>query len=219
MNMNTAGQARPRSTALPCASPSECARCKSELCLNANRIMEAIHLMRLGARAVLASQVTGLEISKANLLYRQLYGVSSPPGQVPFMDSWHLKSDIRMLHTNIVWNLHQKLSKAQHRKARILIDLYEIYTQLVEKPVLDIARVAFVQRLTAMETWHERRCTSCEMNYATPVESNSSVCPGCLIYHRHRCFQCGGTLPPRSKGRNHANCNHCGAELIGGVRH
>ena len=219
MTMNRSGQAYHRSISLPCATPSDCAQCSSELCLYAHRVLEAIHLMRLGARAVLASQLTGLDKNRTNQLYRQLFGVPSPPGQVPFMDSWHRRSDIRMLHTNIVWRLHQKLSRAERSKARILIDLYEVYIQLVEKPVLDITRAAFVQRLTSMETWHERRCESCEMSYATPVESNSTVCPGCLIYHRHRCHQCSSTLSPRSKGRDHANCGQCGAVLIGGVRH
>lgn len=219
MKMNTSVQPSHRSAFPPCATPFDCAQCNSELCLDAKRVMEAIHLMRLGARAVLASQVTGLDKTKTNRLYRQLYGVSSPPGQVPFMDSWHRRSDIRMLHTNIVWRLHQKLSRAERSKARTLIDLYEVYIQLVEKPVLDITRAAFVQHLTSLETWHERQCKSCETNYATPVESNSTVCPGCLIYHRLRCHQCGCTLSPRSKGRGHANCRECGAVLIGGVRH
>jgi hypothetical protein len=203
----------------PCADPTGCTQCDAELCLYANRVLEAIHLMRLGARAGLASQLTGLEKNTANRLYRQLHGIPSPPGQVPFTDTWYRKNDRRMLHTNIVWRLHQRLSQTERGKGRILIGVFQLYTQLVAEPLLDLTRTAFVPQLMSMETWHERECESCGMDFATPIEGNSRLCPGCLLYHRHRCHQCGNALSPKRRGRDHANCSHCGAELMGGIRH
>lgn len=203
----------------PCAEETGCIQCDAELCLYSNKILEAVHLMRLGARAGLASQLTGLEKATANRLYRQLHGMPSPPGQVPFTDTWYRINDKRMLHTNIVWRLHQRLSQAERGKGRILINVFETYTHFVAEPLLDLTRTAFVPHLMSMETWHERRCEFCEMNYATPIESNSTACPGCLLYHRHWCYQCDSALSPKRRGRRLANCDHCGTELMGGIRH
>ena len=159
----------------------------------------------------MASQLTGLEKTTANRLYRQLHGVPSPSGQVPFMDSWYRKNDRRMLHTNIVWRLYQKLSQTERSRGRLLIDLFEAYRLFVTKPLLDLTRTAFVPQIMVMKTWHERQCRSCGMDFATPIESNSQTCPGCLLYHRHRCHQCGSALSSKRRGLDHANCSHCGS--------
>ncbi|MEJ1400970.1 MAG: FlhC family transcriptional regulator [Candidatus Sedimenticola sp. (ex Thyasira tokunagai)] len=218
--MNTPALSRRILPAAPsCAEPINCSQCDAGLCLYSNKVLEAVHLMQLGARAGLVCQLTGLKKATANRLYRQLHGVPSPPGQVPFTDAWYRINDKRMLHTNVVWRLHQRLSQTERSKGRILIDLFETYTQLVTKPLLNLTRTAFVPQLMAMDTWHERRCESCKMHYATPIESNSTFCPGCLLYHRYRCYRCGTALSPKREGRRLANCGHCGAELMGGIRH
>ena len=218
LNMPTAGSFISLSIP-PCSNTHSCTQCGVEICLHAKKILEATHLIQLGARAALVRQLTGLEKHTANQLYQQIHGKPSSPGQVPFMDSWHRKSDRHMLHTNIVWQLHKKLSHTHRSKARALIDVFETYRQVVAAPLLDLARTAFVQQLITMDTWHERKCESCGMGFTTPIESNSKICPGCLLYHRHRCIQCGTALSPKAKGRGHANCTHCGCELIGGIRH
>jgi hypothetical protein len=64
--------------------------CEAELCVQTRAAEEAIRLTRLGARAGLVSRLTGLEKAVANRLYRQLHGRPSPPGQLPFSDSWYL---------------------------------------------------------------------------------------------------------------------------------
>ncbi|HHH48366.1 MAG TPA: hypothetical protein ENK51_05710 [Gammaproteobacteria bacterium] len=73
----------------PCGERVARAGCDVELCGYATRIMEATHLIHLGARAGLVCQLTQLEKATVNRLYRQFHGVPSPPGQMPFTDSWY----------------------------------------------------------------------------------------------------------------------------------
>ncbi len=187
--------------------PSHCAGqagsdgCSVELCAYSTKIRESIYLIRLGARAGLVSQVTNLEKTTVKRLYLQLCGKASPAGQTPFSDAWYRENDLRMLHATLVWHLHQRLSRARRGSARTLIDLFEAYSQLAAKPLLDITRTAFVPHLVAMGTWHERLCEFCGMNYLAPLESSCTACPGCRLYHRHRCPRCRSQLAPRPRGR------------------
>lgn len=203
----------------PCGRRIDRAGCDVELCVHATRIMEAIRLIHLGARAGLVCQLTKLEKSTANRLYRQLCGAPSPPGQTPFTDTWYRENDVRMLQATLVWRLHQRLVQTERSAARVVIDVYEAYTRLVREPQLDLTRTVFVPRLVAMETWHERVCGFCGMTYLSAVDSNSAACPGCRLYHLHRCHQCGSPMEPHSRGRRRTVCGHCGNTHNGGARH
>ncbi len=205
------------------SAPRHCQRtapdaCKVELCDTATRIQESIRLIQLGARAGLVCQLTGLERAPANRLYRQLRGTSSPPGQTPFSDAWYRDNDLRMLQATLVWRLHKSLTLTDRSAARVLIDVYEAYTQLVRNPLLNLTRTALVPRLVAMETWHERSCEYCDTNYLTPIGSTGTACPGCRLYHRHRCHRCGSPLAPQPRGRRRKTCHHCGTSLQEGTQ-
>jgi len=180
-----------------------------DLCAYCTRVRESVHLIRLGARAGLVSQLTHLEKKTVRRLYRQLCGKPSPPGQMPFTDSWYRANDLRMLHATLIWHVHQRLAPTKRGAARAVIDLFEAYCQLAREPLLDLTKTAFVPHLVSMGTWHERKCEFCEMNYVTPVDSNSIACPGCRLYHRHRCPDCGAPLVPQSRGRRRTTCGHC----------
>jgi len=203
----------------PCGRRIDRAGCDVELCVHATRIMDAIRLIHLGARAGLVCQLTKLEKSTANRLYRQLCGTPSPPGQTPFTDTWYRENDMRMLQATLVWRLHQRLVQTGRSPARIVIDVYEAYTRLVREPQLDLTRTVFVPRLVAMETWHERVCEFCGMTYLSAVDSNSAECPGCRLYHLHRCHHCGAPMDPQRRGRRRVVCGQCGNSQYGRNHH
>jgi hypothetical protein len=69
---------------------------------DARKTLEAVKLIQLGARAALVCQLTGLTKKMVGRLYPRLTGMPSPPGQVPFTDTWYLKSNQRML---VVWRV------------------------------------------------------------------------------------------------------------------
>ena len=148
-------------------------KCRIERCDYATKIKESIHLIRLGARAGLVSQVTQLEKATVKRLYQEVWKKPSPPGQMPFSDAWYRDDDRRMLQATLVWRLHQRLSRTGRRPARLLIHLFEAYSLLARKPLLDITRVAIVPQLVAMGTCQERLCEYCNVSYLAPVDSQS----------------------------------------------
>ena len=182
---------------------------KTDLCQHAARIFEAVQLVELGGRAGLVAHVTGLEKKAVNRLYRQLRGAPSPPGQAPFTDAWYLESDLRMLHASVVWRVHEQLRRIGRDDARVLIDVYTCYRCLVREPVLDLTHAAFVPSLLGMNIWEERGCGYCHGSYLAPVVSNDHECPGCRLYHRHRCRACGGPIDAQRRGRRRRACERC----------
>ena len=191
------------------AGRSATGACDAELSIQTQAAQEAIRLTRLGARAGLVSRLTGLEKAVANRLYRQLQGRPSPPGQLPFTDSWYLKQDRRMLQAPVVWQLSQRFALTDRTPAWRLIQVYECYRWLVPQPLLDITRVAFVPHLVAMQDWQAQTCTLCGTRYLVPTGSPSTTCWGCRRYLRHRCRQCGGALTVRPQGRHREVCTAC----------
>lgn len=184
--------------------------CNTDLCQRAIRMLEAAQLVELGGRAGLVAHVTGLEKKTVNRLYRQLRGAPSPPGQAPFTDAWYLENEMRMLHSSIIWRVHRQLMTQTRRgEARGIIDVYTCYRCLVREPVLDLAHAAFVPSLIDMNIWEERTCEYCHGPYLAPVVSNNDECPGCRLYHRHRCRACGGPIDAQHRGRRRYTCEQC----------
>jgi hypothetical protein len=183
--------------------------CDADLCIETRAAQEAIRLTRLGARAGLVSQLTGLEKAPANRLYRQLHGRPSPPGQLPFTDAWYLRQDRRMAQATVVWQLSRRLARAEATPAQRLIDVYETYRWLEAQPLLDIMRVAFVPHLVAAQEWQAQACGQCGIEYVVPRGSLGNTCWGCRLYLRHRCRQCGAPLTVRPTGRHREVCSAC----------
>lgn len=181
----------------------------ADLCRQAIRILDAAQLVELGGRAGLVAHTIGLERKTANRLYRQLRGVPSPSGQAPFTDAWFLENDVRMLHASIIWRLHKRFARSDRGEARLLIDVYTSYLRLVRRPVLDLTHAAFVPSLLDMSIWEQRACEYCHGHYLAPIVSNNDECPGCRLYHRHRCRGCGGPIDAKRRGRRRRTCERC----------
>jgi len=197
------------SSPLPCPGSRDGGGCIVERCDYARKILESIHLIRLGARVGLAGQLTGLEKKTLKRIYRQLTGRPSPSGQLPFSDAWFLKNDRRLFHVNLIWYLHQRLVQPDISPAHHLIDIFEVYTQLAQAPMLDLTRTVFAIQLFTTGLWPEHRCSFCGMAFPAPVDSNQTTCPGCRLYFRHRCQHCGSSLSPKSRGVRRKRCPQC----------
>jgi hypothetical protein len=170
---------------------------------------EACHLIRLGARTGPVARLTGLGKSVIDRLYHQYHGRSSPSGQTPFSETWYQENDQRLLQAGVIWQLYRHFAQPGQRPARVLIDVYETYGQLIPEPLLTITRAAFVPSLVAMGLWYERACGLCHTPYATTSADSQVDCPGCRLYYRYRCRQCGGVLPLYRGGRRRERCAHC----------
>ncbi|MCB1753516.1 MAG: hypothetical protein KDI74_17525 [Gammaproteobacteria bacterium] len=199
---------------VPCLGNRCCDACPVERCDYARKIRESIHLIRLGARVGLAGQLTGLEKKTLKRLYRELIGRPSPSGQLPYSDTWLLENDRYQFHANLIWYLHRRMNCRACSPARILIDVFELYTQMTREPRLDLTRTAFVLRLFTTGLWTEHRCCLCGTAFPAPVDSNQTTCPGCRLYHRHRCHRCNTPLSPKSRGVRCKRCSRCGGALV-----
>ncbi len=146
--------------------------------------LDAIRLIELGARMGLVCQLTGLERTAVNRLFRQRLGHTSPAGQLPFTDTWYLRNDRRMLHAALVWRLYRHFSVGHVRASRVLILSYESYLAHVAEPVLCLTRVSFVPRLVSGGFWLERNCPACGMRYLNARYDLPVLCPGCRWYRR-----------------------------------
>jgi len=184
-------------------------RMRSALYVQAEKIIEATRLIELGARAGLAQQLTGIEKAKVNRLYRQLKGRPSPSGQTPFSDVWYLKDKRRLLEASVAWGLYKKLAQRELDSARLLIDVYQSYQAIVSRPLLDLTRVFFIPQLVQMGMWQESRCQYCQASYLAPVEHLGHACPGCELYYRYRCRECGTALQVKTRGRYAITCVDC----------
>lgn len=180
-----------------------------EILNQARNTFEAVHLVRLGARAALVCQLTGLTKAFVSRLYPPLTGLSSPPGQVPFTDTWYLKNNRRLLHANVVWRLFQHLEQIGTSTASVLIHVYEAYLEITDTPILTLTRAFFVPRLVTMNAWFEQTCDYCCMSYIGPQGYCGSTCPACIEYFNHRCRSCGTAIEYRPAGRRKAVCPKC----------
>ena len=192
-----------------------------EVVLQAQNTLDAVHLVRLGARAALVCQLTGLTKKAVSRMYPLITGMPSPPGQVPFTDTWYLRNNRRMLHANVVWHLYQHLERIGYSSASagVLIHVYEAYMEIMEAPRLTLTRAFFVPRLVAINAWYEQSCGHCGMSYIGPLGSGGSTCPACTEYFKRRCRSCGTAIEYRPVGRWKTTCSKCHArQKRGGKR-
>ena len=179
----------------------------------ARRALEAASLIRLGARATLVCQLTGLGKKTVSDLYLRLTGLPSPSGQVPFTDTWYLRCNLRMLHANEVWQLYQHFRSIDHSGPGLVINVYQTYLEITEEPILTLTRAYFVPRLISINAWYEQSCTRCGLRYIGPPGNDLSICPACVEYFKHRCQSCGAVIENRPLGRRKTRCKQCLEEL------
>ncbi len=180
-----------------------------EVVSQAHAILEAVRLVQLGARAALVSQLTGISKPVVSDLYRPLTGAASPPGQVPFTDTWYLRNTQRMMHANLVWQLYHKLEQIGRSAASVLIHVYEAYLAITDKPLLTLTRAFFVPRLVSIQAWYPQSCDHCTKSFIGPLASEGSICPVCIDYFHHRCRHCGIAITCRPSGRWKTACAAC----------
>ncbi len=192
-----------------CAAPVRDNKITDDIVSDAQKVLDAARLVQLGARAALVCQLTGLAKKDIARLYIRITGAPSPPGQVPFTDTWYLKTNRRMLDANLVWRLFYRMEPAGQGAAKVLIQVYDAYLGLTEVPSLSLSRAFFVPRLVIMDTWHEQACEHCTMPFIAPLEDGFTTCPVCIEYFNHRCRRCGIAIKHRTIGRRKGICDDC----------
>jgi hypothetical protein len=188
-------------------------RCAVARCDDAGRILEAMQLIRLGARASLVSLLTGLARKTVKRMYREYHGRPSPAGQLPFSDAWLLENDQRLGHAMLIWHLYRRMNRPARSPARLVIDVFEVYAQLARTPLLDLARTAFSIQLFAAWLWTEHQCGFCQLSFPSPTADQTTTCPNCRRYFRYRCPHCVRSQSPQGRGIQRMVCARCGGVL------
>jgi hypothetical protein len=170
-----------------------------------------VRLTRLGSRAGLTAHLTGLEKAVVNRLHRELCGRPSPPGQAPYNEAWYLENERRMLQAAVVWGLYRRLKESGRPSGRLLLDVYASYRAVVQEPLLNLMRAAFVPQLVSAGLWQPAECALCGTPYLASRSRPKLLCPGCRLHRRFRCLHCGALLKTQARGRYRERCERCGA--------
>ncbi len=172
---------------------------------------QAFSLIKLGARAGLVVQLTGLPKSPVKALYQKVHNKPSPPGLSPFTDNWYLQNEQRQLHANIIWKIDTELKSQIEERVQRLISVYQCYLCSVNAPLLNIQRAYFVPQLLQAQLWQEETCKQCKVDYICSVTHVAMLCPACRIQQIHRCRQCNAPLSQSTLGRRTLLCDDCHA--------
>lgn len=178
------------------------------LSTNLVRDARALRLIQLGARVSLATKLTGVPRATAKSWYQQIHGRPSPPGLAPFTDAWYVKSELRMLHTNIAWKIWCSARRCSD-EAQTLIILAEAYRDVIHKPLLDLTHLYFMPRLLVLKLWCEDDCSKCHARWIRRVDEIHLDCPACRIQALYRCKRCNSPLEQKRAGRRATLCNKC----------
>ncbi len=194
-----------------CWNGKNCTRCTIEPCRHSTKIQEAIRLIQVGARGRLVGELTQIPKKLIKRLYLQLHERPSRQGRTPYTDAWFAETEQRMLHASVVWRIYTRIAlRTERSQARQLLDVFDIYHLSVPRPLLDITRIETVIRLTIAGVWHKQQCDICRKLFLAPSEEDrATTCPGCKLYHRHRCRYCGSALRANPVGRPHSACDQC----------
>jgi hypothetical protein len=174
------------------------------------RYAAAYRLIELGARAGLVCQLTSLPRATIKTWYQQIRGQRSPPGLMPFSDTWYARTEQHILHTNIVWRLGCEAERLMQDPAWHLIAVYEAYLAVTPTPLLNITRAHFVSGLLRVKLWRTAQCEECATTFVGPVADIERLCPACRLQRAHRCVHCGSILLRKKTGRRLGKCPACG---------
>lgn len=172
----------------------------------------AIMMVRLGARACVVSQITGLSQLDARTIWREVMGDSSPSGQQPNDLMWYVKTPQRRSHAALLVRLYDHASRTLPEYAAYAHAFYH-YARVTASPsqsdswrssgdpafraserdyVIPFSRGYFLCQSYTDDTLMGgrrkcelviRRCRKCQGQYMAHAGEASQVCPNCLKEH------------------------------------
>ena len=146
----------------------------------AQQILLASELIRLGARLQLLESETTLSRERLLKLYKELRGVSPPKGMLPFSTDWFISWQANV-HGSVFWGIYQYLLRhACVGGIDAVIKAYRLYLEQMppspaEQPVLSLTRAWTLIRFIEHDMLALSRCKICHGQFIThtfqPVRS------------------------------------------------
>lgn len=156
----------------------------------AEEILLASDMIRLGARLQVLQAETSLSYDRLSRLYRELKGCSPPKGMLPFSVDWFM-TWLPNIHSSVFYGIYRYLDTyTPAKKTRALIEGYRLYLEQAstgrsadsdDEPVLSFTRAWMLIRFVEsgmIQLSHCTRCTGGFVAHAHDPQQNF-VCAIC----------------------------------------
>ncbi|MDX3894074.1 flagellar transcriptional regulator FlhC [Pusillimonas sp.] len=156
----------------------------------AEEILLASDMIRLGARLQVLQAETSLSYDRLSRLYREIKGCSPPKGMLPFSVDWFM-TWLPNIHSSVFYGVYRYLDTyTPAKKTRALIEAYRLYleqasvgrpAEALEEPVLSFTRAWMLIRFVEsgmIQLSHCTRCTGGFVAHAHDPQQNF-VCAIC----------------------------------------
>lgn len=167
----------------------------------AEDIILASEMVRLGARLQVLQSETQLSYDRLARLYREIRGCSPPKGMLPFSVDWYM-TWLPNIHSSMFYSIYQFLdTHTPTKKMRSLVAAYRLYLEqadlgtgpaLADKAVLSFTRAWMLLRFFESGMVQLSHCTQCG---------------GGFVAHAHdprQEFVCAICKPPPRAGKTRA---------------
>lgn len=160
----------------------------------AQQILLASELIRLGARLQLLESETTLSRERLLKLYKELRGVSPPKGMLPFSTDWFISWQPN-IHGSVFLGIYQYLLRhACIKGVDAVIKAYRLYLEQMppspeEQPVLSLTRAWTLIRFIEHDMLTLIRCKVCQGQFITHA------------FQPAQAARCGLCHPPARAGK------------------
>ncbi len=136
----------------------------------AEDIVRASKMVRLGARLQVLQAETGLSYERLARLYKEIRGCSPPKGMLPFSVDWFV-TWLPNIHASMFYSIYQYLeTHLALSRADVLIEAYRLYLEqssagrpdgVAGEPVLSFTRAWMLIRFFDSNMLQVSRCVRC----------------------------------------------------------
>lgn len=154
-------------------------------------------LCLMGARAVTITSATGIRLSDARDIYKDINGTASPSGMTPHSLDWYTERPARQLQASILLKLYARATQRGYSAQQAFIATYEVYSniygrargQLQTQRLVDPERALYLVKRSGDfgtlgapgvgEPVAMQACRSCGLEVLGAVREASFICPHC----------------------------------------
>ncbi|MBB5213415.1 flagellar transcriptional regulator FlhC [Parapusillimonas granuli] len=167
----------------------------------AEEILLATEMIRLGARLQVLQAETNLSYDRLARLYREIKGCSPPKGMLPFSVDWFM-TWLPNIHSSLFYSVYKYMDTyTPAKKAHALVEAYRMYLEQAsagrpdgadDEPVLSFTRAWMLVRFFDSNMLQLSTCTRCK---------------GGFVAHAHDPqgdFVCAICRPPPRAGKTRA---------------
>jgi len=186
---------------------------KRSVVRDAQDIVLASEMVRLGARLQVLQAETSLSYDRLARLYREIKGASPPKGMLPFSVDWFM-TWLPNIHSTVFYSIYRYMdAHTPAKKVQALVQAYRVYMEQAYvgravpggEPVLSFTRAWMLVRFFDSNLLQISTCERCQ---------------GGFIAHAHdpqQGYVCGICRPPPRAGKTRENAEQISRSGYTGV--